>query len=594
MTQVDPHSYFDSAQPRVRHLTLRWNLDFEARTVAGEVELSFDPEASRAGPIDLDTKGLSIEEVRDPAGRPVDFELAQEEPILGRRLRLLPRDPVNTLTIRYRTSEDAVALQWLTASQTEGQRNPFLFSQCQPIHARTMIPLQDTPKVRTTYRAEVTVPTPLTVVMSAGSAGMKEGDGTRTYAFEMPQPIPSYLIAIAAGELANRDLGPRSRVYAEPEMLERAAYEFAEIESMIAKAEALFGPYEWDRYDMLVLPPSFPYGGMENPRMTFLTPTIISGDRSLVSVVAHELAHSWTGNLVTNATWEHFWLNEGFTVWAERRIVEAVYGQDEVDLGWALGQKSLEGALGRFGAGSPFTRLRTDLHGVDPDEAYSTVPYEKGARFLALLEREVTRPGFDRFVRRYMDRYRFTSLTTEEFLAFVDRELPGAAERVNAQAWLFAPDLPANAPVFKSRSLEDLIALAKGFPEGARPSHETMAAWKPGELLVYLQNLLRVLDWESCEWLDSQLDLTSRGNHEILVEWLTIAGGSDYEPVFARLREVQARVGRMKYLRPLYTALGRSERTRSLAREIFAEAGASYHPISRKLAESILAAYPNP
>ncbi len=312
------------------------------------------------------------------------------------------------------------------------------------------------------------VPEPLGAVMSAGPAGEGPGSrpGTRVFRFRMPQPIPPYLLALAVGRLESRELGPRSRVFAEPETVEKAAHEFAETEAMIARAEELFGPYDWDRYDMLVLPPSFPYGGMENPRMTFLTPTLLAGDRSLVDVVVHELAHSWTGNLVTNADMEHFWLNEGFTVWAERRLLEALHGEEATVLAWAIGEKALEESLARFEPGSPLTRLRTELAGTDPDDAFSSVPYEKGARFVTLLERTAGRERFDRFMRDYMARFRFTSITTEEFLAFLESELPGLASRVGAQEWLYEPGLPQNAPVFRSPRLDGLVALAQALRGG--------------------------------------------------------------------------------------------------------------------------------
>ncbi len=591
MARLDPHSFADSDQPRVRHLRLSLEVDFTARRLAGEAVLELAAPAQ--GVLDLDSKGLELLAASDQTGAVLAFELGPEEPILGRRLRLTLPAGTREARIRYRTSPEAPGLQWLAPEQTAGGRHPFLFSQCQPIHARSVVPLPDTARNRLTYEAELVVPQPLAAVMSAGPAGEGPGprEGTRVFRFRMPQPIPPYLVALAVGSLEKRDLSPRSAVWAEPETVAAAAYEFADTESMILRAEELFGPYDWDRYDMLVLPPSFPYGGMENPRMTFLTPTLLAGDRSLVDVVAHELAHSWTGNLVTNADMEHFWLNEGFTVWAERRLLEALHGEEATVLSWAIGEKALEESLERFGAASPLTRLRTELSGTDPDDAFSSIPYEKGARFVALLEGRAGRARFDRFMRDYIGRHRFTSITTEEFLAFLEEKLPGVAADVDAQAWLYQPGIPANAPVFRSPRKDALVALAAAFPAGARPAAEQVSGWSPAEMLVYLQNLPRVMAPEGCAWLDRALGLTARGNYEILVEWLTIAAGSDYEPVFPRLREVLTSVGRMKYLRPLYGALGASPRTRAFAREVFAAAAPRYHQLSRRVAASVIERY---
>jgi hypothetical protein len=408
----------------------------------------------------------------------------------------------------------------------------------------------------------------------------------------MPQAIPPYLIALAVGELESRELSERTRVWAEPSVVEGAAWEFAETEAMLAAAEGLFGAYDWERYDLLVLPPSFPFGGMENPRMTFLTPTVIAGDRSLVYVVAHELAHSWTGNLITNANFEHFWLNEGATTWAERRILEALHGEEAVALEWAIGEQGLEAAFERFGRDSPVTRLRTELAGRDPDDVSSILPYEKGSRFLALLERTAGRERWDAFIRRYIERYRFTSITTEEFVAYLERELPGVAAEARAEEWLYEPGLPSNAPRFRSERLEGLIGLGRGFGEGRRPSGEEIGGWSPSEMLVYLQHVARPLSSEGCAWLDERLSLMGRGNYELLVEWLTIAAASDYEPAFGRLEEVLLTVGRMKYLRPLYLAMGEHPRTRALARSVYERARAGYHELSRRTAEDAMSGYP--
>ena len=591
MSRLDPHSYFDTDQPRAKHVRLDWLIDFKEHRIAGKATLELA--ASGSGPMDLDSKELEIESVRDQRGQEVKFEFGEPDDILGRRLRLQLPNGTTAVTISYRCSSQAIALQWLEPEQTAGKKHPFMYSQCQAIHAHTVVPIQDTPRVRVSYSAAVTVPEKLSVVMSAGPAGERKGaqPGTKTWLFEMPQPIPPYLLAVAAGDLAFRDLSPRARVWAEPETVEKAAYEFADVEKMITTAEGIFGKYDWDRYDMLVLPPAFPYGGMENPRMTFLTPTVIAGDRSLVDVIAHELAHSWTGNLVTNANAEHFWLNEGFTTWAERRIFEALHGSEEVSLSWAIGQRALDESVARFGADSPLTKLRQNLEGIDPDESFSSVPYEKGARFVTVIENAVGRKRFDEFMQVYMKHFRFQSITSEEFIAFLDSKIPGVSERVNAKAWLYDTGMPSNAPVFKSSKVEELTALAKGWTEGRRPNAEQMKSWKPSELLIYLQQLPRQLDPQSLQWLDRNLSLTGRGNYEILVEWLTIGASSDYEPVFDRVRDVLLTVGRMKYLRPLYKALGAHPRTQKLAREIYEKGKPAYHSLSRRVIESEMEKY---
>jgi hypothetical protein len=310
-----------------------------------------------------------------------------------------------------------------------------------------------------------------------------------------------------------------------------------------------------------------------------------------VDVVAHELAHSWTGNLVTNATAEHFWLNEGFTVWAERKILKALRGEEAFAFGWAIGQKALDDSMARFTDQPELTKLRTHLEGVDPDDAFSSIPYEKGARLVALMEREAGEAIFAAFVQAYMKRFRFTSITTEQFCAFAEEQLPGLLARIGADAWLHQPGMPVNAPVFRAEALEKLESLAQAFP-GARPEPAVMKAWSATELLVFLQHLPRSLASADLAWLDEALGLTARGNYEILVEWLVISGGSGFEPVFPRIREVLSRVGRMKYLRPLYMALGRQESTRALARDIFAKAAPGYHGLSRRVVQGVMDKYP--
>ena len=580
--QLDPHSYNDTTQPETTHLLWKATVDFASKTIEGEVTLTL-AEAG-AGPFDLDTRDLTILEVRDDTGRKLEHAVAAPEEILGSRLRVQLHEGTHAVTVRYRTSPEASALQWLEPAQTLGGKKPFLFSQCQAIHARSVVPVQDTPRLRIKYRAELTIPADLCLLMAAGFVSRTDhGNGLATVVFEMPQPIPPYLLAFAAGDLVSRDIGPRSRVWAEPGMVESAAFEFNEIESMILKAEELFGPYDWDRFDVLTMPPSFPYGGMENPRLTFLTPTVIAGDRSLVNVLAHELAHSWTGNLVTNANAEHFWLNEGFTVFAERRIIEALWGQDVMALNAAVGRHRLGKAVERFADRPELTQLKTTLAGIDPDEAFSDVPYEKGYLFLRAIEEIVGREGFDKFLRGYVARWRFGSITCDQFLETLEELLPGAAKRVGADEWIYKPGIPANAPHPRSSKLDALSKL------GAHaPSDEMAGTWTANEWALYLGGLPLPAPMDLCTNLEERFHLTSSHNHEILVAWLKVALGSGFEPAVARTEELLGKVGRMKYLEALYSALATSQQWRPLARQWFDRHKIGYHPIARQVVENVL------
>ncbi len=584
---TDPHSFADLDQGVTQSIALELNVDFVRQKISGTVRLHLAEPGS--GAFDLDTRALEIAECRSGGGDAIPFELGDADPILGTRLRLQLPPGTQDIEISCATTEGATALDWLAPEQTAGGTLPYLYSQCQPHHARSIFPCQDTPRVRFTYEARVTVPEALTVVMAAAPGGAEPGSepGTRTYRFTMPQPIPSYLTALAVGSIASEDLSDRVRIYAEPEVLDRAAWEFASVGDMVGVAESIFGPYEWERYDMLMMPFSFPYGGMENPRLTFLTPTLLAGDRSLVNVVAHELAHSWTGNLVTNATMEDFWINEGFTVWAERRILEALEGSEAAALHAAIGRIALDEAFERFGSDSPYTQLKTPLDGVDPDEVYSEVPYEKGFLFVTLLERTVGRKQWDAVIKRYIGQFRFTSITTEELLEFLDRELPGVLDTVQARRWVYEPGLPANAPVFVSRRLENVKALAQAWARGKRPSAGDVSGWKAEEWQLYLKWLPREISTEDCAELDRRFGLTSSGNYEILVNWLVLAIRSGYAPVLDRVRGVLTTVGRMKYLRPLYQSLLARPEFQGFARDVFDEMRARYHTLSRVTIEGL-------
>ncbi|MBN2799079.1 MAG: M1 family metallopeptidase [Deltaproteobacteria bacterium] len=586
MTQTDPHSVADLTQGRVTHIHLVWKVDFDARALVGAATLHLDQPA--AGLLSLDTRELTVAQVLDQDGQALPWTLHPPEGFMGARLDVVRRPDTSAVEVRYRTAPTASALQWLAPANTAGKAHPFLFSQCQPIHARSMMPCQDTARARFTYSAEVTVPEGLVPVMSAapGEPGTPV-DGWVTTAFSMPQAIPSYLLALGVGHLVSADLGPRSRVYAEPESLQAAAWEFADADVMLRAAEGLFGPYPWERFDFLMMPPAFPYGGMENPRLTFLTPTLIAGDRSLVTVLAHELAHSWTGNLVTNATMNDFWLNEGFTVWAERRILEVLEGPEAVGVAANIGRHDLEEELARFADQPAYTHLETDLSGVDPDEVYSSVPYEKGFLFVQLLEETVGRTRWDAFIKAYMGRFGFTSITTAEFEAFLEEQLPGVRDAIGADAWIHGPGLPENAPRFGARRLEAVLSALAAWERGELDT-EAMGRWTTRQRIVFLQKLPRPLTHEQCARLDQAFSLTASANAEILSQWLLVGLASGYAPALERTSTFLGEVGRMKFLKPLYAALMARVETQPAAASLLADYRELYHPIALAGLESMV------
>ena len=448
---VDVHSYAKPLEARVSNVDLELALDFDAKKVAGTAALDVIAKPG-AKEVILDTKGLEISGVTDGEGKPLKWNLGAADPEKGAPLTVsLAGDGTQRVVVRYSSKPDAAALQWLTPEQTAGKKHPYLLSQGQPTLNRTWIPTQDSPGVRQTWSATITAPEPLKVVMSGERLtpdGEAAGEGRRAFRFRMDKPVAPYLIAIAAGDLAFRELGPRTGVWTEPAMLDRAAAELADTEKMVEAAEKLYGPYRWGRYDVIVLPPSFPYGGMENPTLTFLTPTFIAGDKSLVGLVAHELAHSWSGNLVTNATWADSWLNEGFTSYFENRIMEAIYGPRRAIQEAALSFDEITGALEEEGATAPITRLNLAPEQAKPDGGISGIVYDKGAAFLRTVEQTVGRERFDAWLRSYFDRYAFQPMTSAKFLEDLRQNLvkgdKALEDELLLDQWVYQPGLPAN------------------------------------------------------------------------------------------------------------------------------------------------------
>jgi aminopeptidase N len=593
LQERDIHSYARPDEVRVTNVALDLRTDFEAHVLSGTATLSLQRNGS-ASDVVLDSKGLNIQKITG-GGADLQFTLGADDRILGRPLTVRLPPNVSEITVAYSTSPEAGALQWLQPSQTAGGKRPYLYSQGEAIFTRTWIPLQDTPGVRQTYSARITVPRDLRAVMSAEQLtpdGL-EVPGGRMFEFRLTHPVPSYLIAIGVGDLAYRRVGPRTGVYTEPAMLDAAANELVDLEKMVTAAESLLGPYRWGRFDVLVLPPSFPLGGMENPRLTFATPTIIAGDRSLVSLIAHELAHSWSGNLVTNATWSDFWLNEGFTTYVENRLMEVLYGVDRARMLQVLDRRSLDTEIARLGPTSKDTILHLDLKGRDPDDGVNDIAYEKGATFLRTIEATIGRDRFDAFLRGYFDRNAFQSITTAQFLAdfrqHVLREDAQLEERLRVQEWLYQPGLPGNAVVPSSDALARVEQDVKSFAAGAAAaSLETSSRWSTQEWQHFLVSLPDKLTPAQLTDLDRTFRLSERRNSEVLFAWLRVAIRTRYEPALPALEHFLTSQGRRKFLKPLYEDLMKTDWGKDEARRIYARARPLYHSMSTTTLDPIV------
>jgi aminopeptidase N len=586
----DPHSFARPEEVRVTHLALDLTVDFEARTLSGRASLTVDNPAG-ARELVLDTRGLEVAAVTLGDGSAAAFALGDEiagQEFLGRPLTIAIEPDAEVVHVDYATSPGAAALQWLDPAQTAGGERPFLYTQSQPILARTWVPCQDSPGVRMTYEATVRVPEGLIAVMSAENPTAEQAGGV--YRFSMPQPVPSYLLALAVGDLGFEPLGAASGVYAEPATLPAAAWELADTPQMIDAAERLYGPYRWGRYDLLVLPPSFPFGGMENPRLTFATPTILAGDRSLVALVAHELAHSWSGNLVTNANWNDFWLNEGFTTYFEGRIMEALYGEEYAEMLAALALGELRATIEEMGADAPDTRLHLDLAGRDPDEGMNDVAYEKGRFFLRTLERAVGRERWDAFLADYFDRFAFQTMTSAAFLDHLRRELltPEEAERIGLERWVYEPGLPDNLVAPTSERFAAVDAQRQAWLDGGTAAELPTAAWTTHEWLRFLRGLPDELPPARLAELDQAFRLTASGNAEIQAAWFRLAIAAGYRPAYPALEEFLLRVGRRKFLSPLYGALAATPEGKAWALEVYERARPGYHAVSRGTIDEIL------
>lgn len=587
---IDVHSFSKPTEAVARHLDLDIAVNFENKTISGRASYLIE-NLTKTNQIIFDTRDLTIEKVfLDESLEETTFTLGEKKPYLGQALYVDIKPETKKVTIQYTSSPKAAAVQWLSPQQTAGKQYPFLFTQSEAILARTWIPIQDSPGIRITYKARVKVPKELLAVMSAENPQEKNANGV--YNFEMKQPIPSYLMALSVGDLVFRPIGEQTGIYAEPATIDAAVYEFAEMDKMLVAAEKIYGKYRWDRYDLLVLPPSFPFGGMENPRLTFVTPTVLAKDRSLTSLIAHELAHSWSGNLVTNGTWNDFWLNEGFTVYFERRIMEELYGKDYADMLNVLGYQDLKETMNDFGRNSEDTRLKLDLEGRDPDEGLTDIAYEKGNFFLQNIEQAVGREKFDAFVNNYFQTFSFQSTNTDLFLNFLEKELikgdKQLAEKINIEGWVYSPGLPADFVKPTSSRFARVKETYNSWKNGTAASQLNTKDWSSHEWLHFIRMLPTQMAQEQIQELDKAFNFTTSGNSEVLAAWLLHAIRNNYTTADKALENFLVNVGRRKFLVPIYKALVATPEGKKKALAIYAKARPNYHAVSTVTLDEML------
>ena len=591
---ADPHSYAQPDQVRVTHLDLDLTLDFPHRELDGRATLTLAWKNPKAPALVLDTRDLDITSVEslsaDGKATPLKYALAPRDKQLGSKLTIAaPMHPAQ-VRIAYTTSPGASGLQWLTPAQTADKKQPFMFSQSESIHARSWVPLQDSPAVRFTYDAHVHAPKNVRVVMSAINDARHPLNGD--FAFDQPHPIPSYLLAIAAGDIAVRETGPRSAVYAEPSVVAKAAHEFEDTEQMIATAEKLYGPYRWGRYDILVLPPSFPYGGMENPDMTFATPTVLVGDKSLVSLVAHELAHSWSGNLVTAASWRDIWLNEGITTYVQGRITEALYGKSLADEEALLSARALQKEIAGMPANSQ--KLAPDPRGVDADDSLSDVAYDKGSWFMRTLEQRFGRKDFDSYLEGYFNHFAWHSITTEQMLAYLKHNLidkyPGKMRWDEVKQWVYGTGIPADAKLPDSPRFDAIDKERSAFLAGTLAADKLDAkGWNTQEWMYFLDRLPDAPPLARMQQLDAAWHLTGTPNAEIGMRWYSHAIAAGDTAVWTAAAEHMTRIGRLYLTLPLYQAFAKTPAGLAYAKKVYAAARAGYHPLTQQAVEAVLA-----
>ena len=588
------HDYFsfaNSDQFVTSHIALDLTVDFELKELRGLATLNMRKLDPAATDIILDTRDLHIDGIL-VEGTEAAFEYSERDPVLGQALKItlpegLEQKTDLVVSIHYKTDPGASALQWLPPALTAGGEHPFMFSQSQSIHARSWVPLQDTPSVRITYEANIHTPDNLLAVMSADNNPLTPRSGE--YHFNMPQPIPSYLLAIAVGNIYFAPIGEQTGVYTEPEMLDASTFEFSSTQKMLEIASEIYGPYQWGRYDLLILPPSFPYGGMENPRLSFITPSVLAGDQSLVSLIAHELAHSWSGNMVSNDTWRDIWLNEGITSYLDSRLMEVLFGEDRANEERVISYRDLLQGLSEI---SPAYQALAPTEKLgDPDESQGSLHYKKGQLFLETMEDVFGREVFDPFLSGYFNHFAFQSISSEQFLEYLDENLlsahPGKFSREQAEEWLYQPGVPEIAKIPQSETLDQAERLAGSWSVGeVTVDNIPMSDWSPHAAVHFINNLPVDLTEAQLEELDNSFGFSTTRNAEISRAWFIQVATRRYMSAYEAMETHLNRYGRTRLIKPVYVALAKNGADKELARQMFEKAKSSYHPLTIASIES--------
>lgn len=581
-TITDIHTFAKPNESIMTHISLDLKVNFEEKTLSGKAMIDIK-NTENAKEFWFDSKSLQIEKITlDENETTTTFKINEAKPHVGAGVQVNIKPETKKINVYYKTDKSAAALQWLSPSQTAGKKKPFLFTQSQAILARSWVPCQDSPGIRFTYSAKITVPKGLMALMSAENPEKISENGV--YEFKMTQKIPAYLLALSVGELSYKKYDERSGVYAEPIMLEKSYKEFEDLPTMITAAEELYGKYAWEKYDVLLLPPSFPFGGMENPRLTFATPTILAGDKSLTSLIAHELAHSWSGNLVTNATWDDFWLNEGFTVYFERRIMEKIKGKSYSKMLEFLGYQDLQKTLDELKDKPKDTHLKLDLKDRDPDDGVTEIAYEKGYFFLRTIEELVGREKMDNFIKNYFQKNAFQSMNTESFIEYLQKNLPETS-KMDLKEWIYAPNLPKNCPKVSADRFENIDKELAKFKENKET--DVKKDISSHEWLYFVRGLGEKLSLKQMEDLDKKYQFTASNNAEILTAWLDLSIKSEYKKAYPKLESFLNEVGRRKFLMPLYTSLIKSNQ-KDLAKQIYQKSRQNYHAVATSSLDELL------